>query len=78
MLRNVDFALCLFAYVVQALAQRATIKRREGCDEAAREDFERAAALGHRWAAQQAASLNPFAKLCNAMLTEVMKKPTYE
>lgn len=43
-------------------------------DAEARADFEKAAALGSEFARQQAVILNPYAALCNKMLTEVINK----
>ena len=43
-------------------------------EESARLDFERAGYLGGRFAACQAAKLNPYAKLCNSMLNKAMEQ----
>ncbi|KAK9958421.1 hypothetical protein ABG768_010543 [Culter alburnus] len=58
----------------QALVQRGLLLRLSGRDEEARVDFERAAALGSEFARQQAVILNPYAALCNRMLSEVINK----
>ncbi|XP_052008857.1 tetratricopeptide repeat protein 36 [Xyrauchen texanus] len=58
----------------QALVQRGLLFRLEGHDEEARVDFERAAGLGSEFARQQAVLLNPYAALCNRMLSEVINK----
>ncbi|XP_067275467.1 tetratricopeptide repeat protein 36 isoform X2 [Pseudorasbora parva] len=58
----------------QALVQRGLLLRLTGRDEEARGDFERAAALGSEFAKQQAVILNPYAALCNRMLSEVINK----
>ncbi|XP_073706945.1 tetratricopeptide repeat protein 36 [Garra rufa] len=58
----------------QALVQRGLLLRLSGRDEEARVDFERAAALGSEFAQQQAVILNPYAALCNRMLSEVINK----
>ncbi|XP_066541810.1 tetratricopeptide repeat protein 36 [Hoplias malabaricus] len=58
----------------QALVQRGLLLRLAGRDEEARADFERAAALGSEFARQQAVTLNPYAALCNRMLSEVIGK----
>ncbi|XP_017320808.3 tetratricopeptide repeat protein 36 [Ictalurus punctatus] len=56
----------------QALVQRGLLLRLAHRDEDARADFERAAALGSKFARQQAVILNPYAALCNHMLSEVI------
>uniref|UniRef100_A0A8B9H3M4 Tetratricopeptide repeat protein 36 n=2 Tax=Astyanax mexicanus TaxID=7994 RepID=A0A8B9H3M4_ASTMX len=58
----------------QALVQRGLLLRLAKRDEEARADFERAAALGSEFARQQAVILNPYAALCNRMLSEVIGK----
>ncbi|XP_044279622.1 tetratricopeptide repeat protein 36, partial [Varanus komodoensis] len=58
----------------QGLVQRGLIQRLQGRDEEARRDFEQAARLGSSFARQQLVLLNPYAALCNQMLSEVMKK----
>ncbi|XP_043072676.1 tetratricopeptide repeat protein 36 [Puntigrus tetrazona] len=58
----------------QALVQRGLLLRLSGRDEEARVDFEKAAALGSEFARQQAVILNPYAALCNRMLSEVINK----
>ncbi|KAM9732873.1 tetratricopeptide repeat protein 36 [Menidia menidia] len=58
----------------QALVQRGLLRRLLNQNEAAREDFERAAALGSEFARQQAVVLNPYAALCNRMLSDVINK----
>ncbi|CAL8374899.1 tetratricopeptide repeat protein 36 [Gadus morhua] len=58
----------------QALVQRGLLLRLAQRDEDARGDFEKAAALGSEFARQQAVALNPYAALCNRMLTEVINK----
>lgn len=56
------------------LVQRGLLRRLAGQDDDAREDFEKAAELGSEFARQQAVALNPYAALCNKMLSEVMGK----
>ncbi|KAJ3591389.1 hypothetical protein NHX12_009334 [Muraenolepis orangiensis] len=56
----------------QALVQRGLLLRLAQRDADARADFERAAALGSEFARHQAVALNPYAALCNRMLTEVL------
>ncbi|CDQ94186.1 unnamed protein product [Oncorhynchus mykiss] len=58
----------------QALVQRGLLLRLACQDDKAREDFERAATLGSEFARQQVVVLNPYAALCNRMLTEVINK----
>ncbi|XP_015269276.1 PREDICTED: tetratricopeptide repeat protein 36 [Gekko japonicus] len=57
----------------QAFVQRGLLRRLQGHDEAAREDFAQAARLGSRFARQQLARMNPYAALCNHMLAAAMK-----
>jgi hypothetical protein len=49
------------------------LHRLRGDDDAAFRDFEAAGALGSQLARAEAAKLNPYAKLCNAMLTEMFQ-----
>ena len=58
----------------QALVQRGLLRRLARQDDAARADFEEAAALGSEFARQQAVALNPYAALCNKMLAEVINQ----
>ncbi|TNN69724.1 Tetratricopeptide repeat protein 36 [Liparis tanakae] len=58
----------------QALVQRGLLRRLACRGEEARADFEEAAALGSEFARQQAVALNPYAALCNTMLSEVINK----
>jgi len=60
----------------QAYTQRAMLNMLFGKEEQARLDFEAAAQLGSGFAGQQAARLNPYAKLCNQMLTKAMEELT--
>jgi len=57
---------------VQAYTQRAMLHMLNKDEERARLDFERASSLGGKFAASQAAKLNPYAKLCNQMLSKAM------
>ena len=43
-------------------------------DEAALECFKKSAALGNRFAKQQTVALNPYAAMCNQMLSELFTK----
>lgn len=58
----------------QALVQRGLLFRLGNQAEEARKDFTRAAELGSKFAQQQAVMLNPYAALCNRMLSEVICK----
>ncbi|XP_037534242.1 tetratricopeptide repeat protein 36 [Nematolebias whitei] len=58
----------------QALVQRGLLRRLACQNDEARADFEKAAALGSEFARQQAVLLNPYAALCNKMLSEVINK----
>ncbi|BFZ23633.1 hypothetical protein BsWGS_26672 [Bradybaena similaris] len=58
----------------QAFTQRGLIRKREGDDECARQDFEKAANLGSAFAKQLLAAMNPYAALCNQMLSDVLHK----
>ncbi|XP_020784317.2 tetratricopeptide repeat protein 36 [Boleophthalmus pectinirostris] len=58
----------------QALVQRGLLRRLMCQNDEAREDFAKAAALGSEFARQQAVQLNPYAALCNQMLSEVINK----
>jgi hypothetical protein len=57
-----------------ALTQRGLIRRLQGCDEGALEDFKAAAKLGSRFAGKQVVAMNPYAALCNQMLSEAFGK----
>ena len=43
-------------------------------DEEAARDFTAAAALGGQFAKQQLVAMNPYAAMCNQMMSEVIKK----
>ncbi|XP_046579968.1 tetratricopeptide repeat protein 36 homolog [Haliotis rubra] len=58
----------------QAYTQMGLIHRLEGDDTQAIEDFKKAAQLGSEFAKQQVVALNPYAAMCNQMLSEVMQK----
>lgn len=58
----------------QALVQRGLLHRLTCRDDEARKDFQRAAALGSEFARQQVVALNPYAALCNKMLSQVINK----
>ncbi|CAL8363685.1 unnamed protein product [Merluccius merluccius] len=77
-LADLDLAISLSGGVgrtaCQALVQRGLLLRLASRDEDAKADFDKAAALGSEFARQQAVALNPYAALCNRMLTEVIAK----
>lgn len=58
----------------QSLVQRGLLRRLSDQEADARADFEKAAALGSEFARKQAVILNPYAALCNKMLSEVINK----
>ncbi|XP_063166932.1 tetratricopeptide repeat protein 36 [Candoia aspera] len=58
----------------QGFVQRGLIQRLQGQEEAARKCFEQAAGLGSTFARRQLVLMNPYAALCNQMLSEVIKK----
>ncbi|KAK6964984.1 Tetratricopeptide repeat protein 36 [Biomphalaria glabrata] len=58
----------------QAFTQRGLIRKKEGDEEGAKADFTRASELGSRFCKQVLASMNPYAALCNQMLSDVMHK----
>jgi tetratricopeptide (TPR) repeat protein len=57
----------------QAYTQRAILKRQQGDLSASREDFEMGAKLGNPVARNIAVKENPYAKMCNQVMMEVMK-----
>jgi len=56
----------------RALCQRGIIRRKRKEDEIAREDFNESAKLGSAFARQQLVELNPYAQLCNQMVTKIL------
>ncbi|XP_067946175.1 tetratricopeptide repeat protein 36-like [Watersipora subatra] len=58
----------------QAFTQRALIRRLQGDDEGCLADFKKADELGGKFAKQQLAALNPYAALCNQMVSQMMSK----
>ena len=58
----------------QAYTQRGLIRRLQSYDEGALEDFKAAAKLGSRFAGKQVVAMNPYAALCNQMLSEAFGK----
>ncbi|KAK0393089.1 hypothetical protein QR680_000050 [Steinernema hermaphroditum] len=58
----------------QSYVQRAMVKRLQGKNDEARDDFEKASELGSSFAKMQLVAMNPYAAMCNKMLSEVMGK----
>lgn len=56
----------------RALCQRGSIKRKLNDLEGAREDFNESAKLGSKFARQQLVELNPYAQLCNQMVSKLL------
>ncbi|XP_060643597.2 tetratricopeptide repeat protein 36 isoform X1 [Anolis sagrei] len=77
-LRDLDTALSLSQgrgpVARQGFVQRGMIRLLRGQEEAARGDFAEASRLGSPFARQQLVRMNPYAALCNQMLSEVMKQ----
>nr|AEE62295.1 unknown [Dendroctonus ponderosae] len=58
----------------QAYCQRGILHKRAGRKELAKADFDKASALGSKFAKSQLVELNPYAALCNQMLRHVIDK----
>ncbi|KAI6183381.1 Tetratricopeptide repeat protein 36-like protein [Aphelenchoides bicaudatus] len=58
----------------QAFAQRGLVYRLEGKMDLAKEDYQKAADLGSKFAKMELVTLNPYAAMCNQMLFDVMEK----
>ncbi|XP_045161222.1 tetratricopeptide repeat protein 36 homolog [Mercenaria mercenaria] len=58
----------------QAYTQRGLIKRLEDDEDGCKEDLRNAANLGGQFAKQLLVTMNPYAALCNQMLSEVIGK----
>lgn len=56
----------------RALCQRGIVKRKLNDIDGAREDFNESAKLGSKFARQQLVTLNPYAQLCNQMVTKLL------
>ena len=56
----------------QSLTQRGLLYRRQGRDDEARADFGLGARLGSGVCREQLVAMNPYAAMCNAMLTRAM------
>lgn len=59
---------------MNAFCQRGLLHRTKTDEDAAREDFKRAASLGSAFAKNQLVELNPYAAMCNQMLKEAFLK----
>ncbi|XP_004925180.1 tetratricopeptide repeat protein 36 isoform X2 [Bombyx mori] len=55
------------------LCQQGVLLRKKGSDDEAKKVFEEAAKLGSGFAKKQVVELNPYAALCNQMLSQVMR-----
>lgn len=55
-----------------AYCQRAIVRRLQGNQQLATEDYKKAAELGSDFARSQLVQMNPYAALCNQMLRKVM------
>uniref|UniRef100_A0A914BZT9 Tetratricopeptide repeat protein 36 n=1 Tax=Acrobeloides nanus TaxID=290746 RepID=A0A914BZT9_9BILA len=58
----------------QAYTQRALVRRLQGKDDEAKEDYEKASNLGSSFAKMQLVTMNPYAAMCNKMLHDVIGK----
>lgn len=56
----------------RALCQRGIIRRKLNDVSGARDDFNESAKLGSKFAHQQLIELNPYAQLCNQMVTKLL------
>lgn len=56
----------------RALCQRGIIHRKLNNVDAARDDFNESAKLGSKFARQQLVGLNPYAQLCNRMVSKLL------
>ena len=58
----------------QAYTQRGLIHRLNGEEDRAREDFTKGAELGSIFAKSMVVQMNPYAAMCNKMLTKAINK----
>ena len=72
--KAIDLAKGRGTAAAQAYTQRGLIHRLSGEEDRAREDFEKAAALGSAFAKSVVVQMNPYAAMCNRMLTEAINK----
>jgi hypothetical protein len=66
--------LILSHSTTQAFMQRGALHRLARKDDEARADFQAAAAMGNIMAKSELVTLNPYAAMCNQMMTEVLAK----
>nr|XP_033773175.1 tetratricopeptide repeat protein 36 [Geotrypetes seraphini] len=72
--RALDLSAEMGHTACQAFVQRGLIYRLQDQEEAARKDFARGAQLGSEFARHQLVLMNPYAALCNRMLTSMILK----
>lgn len=58
----------------QAYTQRALLYKLQGEDDRALDDFKKSACLGSDYAKFQVVAMNPYAAMCNAVMTEYIEK----
>ncbi|XP_071944444.1 tetratricopeptide repeat protein 36-like isoform X2 [Antedon mediterranea] len=58
----------------QAYIQRGLIRKLQGEEEPALNDFKKASNLGSEFAKAQVVQMNPYAAMCNQMLTDVLQQ----
>ena len=58
----------------RALTQRGIIKRKQNDLDGARDDFNESAKLGSKFARQQLVDLNPYAQLCNQVVSKILNE----
>lgn len=56
----------------RAYCQRGIIRKKQNDENGARDDFNESAKLGSKFAKQQLVELNPYARLCNQMVTKLL------
>ncbi|KPJ21429.1 Tetratricopeptide repeat protein 36-like [Papilio machaon] len=56
-----------------ALCQRGLMLRKRGAEDEARAAFTEAATIGSSFAKKQVVEMNPYAALCNQMLSQVLR-----
>ena len=56
----------------RAYTQRGIIHRMQNNLDAARDDFNESAKLGSKFSRQQLVDINPYAQLCNQMVTQIL------
>lgn len=58
----------------QAYTQKGILLKQRGDDDEALECFEKAASFGNTMAKKQSIAMNPYARMCNQMLSEIFSK----